>query len=55
MHLLVAFNVLLDLFMGCTSGGAKLSVEDRMLHFRTLDWGMDPLRKVIVQYTLGME
>lgn len=20
----------------------------RMLHFRTLDWGMDPLRKVIV-------
>jgi len=49
MHLLVAFNVLLDLFMGCTSGGVKLSVEDRMLHFRTLDWGMDPLRKVIVQ------
>ncbi len=49
MHLLVAFNVLLDLFMGCTSGGVKLSVEDRMLHFRTLDWGMDPLWKVIVQ------
>jgi len=49
MHLLVAFNVLLDLFMGCTSGGVKLSSEDKMLHFRTLDWGMDPLRKVIVQ------
>ncbi len=49
MHLLVAFNVLLDLFMGCTSGGVKLSVEDRMLHFRTLDWCMDPLRKVIIQ------
>jgi len=49
MHLLVAFNVLLDLFMGCTSGGVKLSREHKMLHFRTLDWGMNPLRKVIVQ------
>jgi len=49
MHLLVAFNVLLDLFMGCTSGGTKLSSKNMMLHFRTLDWGMDPLRKVIVQ------
>ena len=52
MWLLVAFNVLLDLFMGCTSGAAK--VDDgqggkKMLHFRTLDWGMDPLRKVVVQ------
>ncbi|KAL8842253.1 MAG: hypothetical protein Q9170_000579 [Blastenia crenularia] len=52
MYLLVAYNVLLDLFMGCTSGGVK--VEDngksaRMLHFRTLDWGMDPLRKVVVR------
>ena len=47
MHLLVALNVLLDLMMGCTSGGARVQ-GDRMLHFRTLDWGMDPLRKVIV-------
>ena len=51
MYLLVAFNVLLDLFMGCTSGGIR--VKDggiaKMLHFRTLDWGMDVLRKVIVQ------
>ncbi|SLM41469.1 Acid ceramidase, N-terminal [Lasallia pustulata] len=52
MHLLIAFNTFLDLFMGCTSGGAR--VKDRgedakMLHFRTLDWGMDPLRKIIVQ------
>ncbi|KAL8712373.1 MAG: hypothetical protein Q9225_006950 [Loekoesia sp. 1 TL-2023] len=51
MYLLVSYNVLLDLFMGCTSGGVR--VEDRhksarMLHFRTLDWGMDPLRKVVV-------
>ena len=47
MHLLVAFNVLLDLFMGCTSGGVRVA-GDRMLHFRTLDWGMHPLRKVVV-------
>ena len=52
MHLLVAFNVLLDLLMGCTSGGIR--VQDRkepprMLHFRTLDWGMEALRPIIVQ------
>jgi hypothetical protein len=47
--------VLLDLLMGCTSCGV-LSQENgqprlfaKMLHFRTLDWNMDPLREVIVQ------
>ena len=52
MWLLVALNVLPDLFMGCTSGAARVGEEQdgtRMLHFRTLDWGMDPLRKLIVQ------
>lgn len=51
MYLLVAYNVLLDLFMGCTSGGIRVRRSGgttRMLHFRTLDWGMDPLRKVVV-------
>lgn len=51
MYLLVAFNVLLDLLMGCTSGGARVSNSvgyETMLHFRTLDWSMDPLRKVVV-------
>ncbi len=51
MYLLVAFNVLLDLFMGCTSGGVQVrdrTGKPRMLHFRTMDWGMDALRKVIV-------
>lgn len=51
MYLLVSFNVLLDLFMGCTSGGIKIKdgkETPKMLHFRTLDWGMDPLRKVVV-------
>lgn len=51
MYLLVAFNVLLDLLMGCTSGAVRVRDVDnhtKMLHFRTLDWGMDALRKVIV-------
>lgn len=55
MYLLVAFNVVLDLLMGCTSGGVRslekgLPLSDaRMLHFRTLDWTMDPLRQILVQ------
>jgi hypothetical protein len=54
MYLLVAYNVLLDLFMGCTSGGARVqTTEDSeastMMHFRTLDWDMSELRDVIVQ------
>lgn len=61
IHLLVAFNVLLDLFMGCTSGGVRVrdsnpaatgsaTVKDntKMLHFRALDWGMDELRKLVI-------
>ncbi|KAK7428274.1 hypothetical protein QQZ08_005171 [Neonectria magnoliae] len=57
MHILVALNVLLDLLLGCTSGGVcvidpkKRGQErtSRMLHFRTLDWGMDQLRNIIVE------
>ena len=55
MYLLVCFNVLLDLFMGCSSGGAVVSSgtvetkQSKMVHFRTLDWGMPSLRRVIVQ------
>jgi hypothetical protein len=54
MYLLVCFNVLLDLFMGCSSGGAVVRASDnstgesKMVHFRTLDWGMPSLRRVIV-------
>ncbi|ORY67169.1 beta subunit of N-acylethanolamine-hydrolyzing acid amidase-domain-containing protein [Pseudomassariella vexata] len=54
MWLLVAFNVLLDLLMGCTSGGVR--VKDprsdkghKLVHFRTLDWGMDPLRRIVIE------
>ena len=54
MYLLVAYNVFLDLLMGCTSGGVLVKengpARGRMMHFRTLDWGMPALRKAIVQY-----
>jgi hypothetical protein len=51
MYLLVSFNVLLDLFMGCTSGGVRVFDQGntKMLHFRTLDWSMEVLRRVVVQ------
>lgn len=61
MFLLIALNVLLDSMLGCTSGGVTVAPkkekgkgkeeddeEPRMMHFRTLDWGMDPLREVLV-------
>ncbi|KAI9802544.1 MAG: hypothetical protein M1833_001616 [Piccolia ochrophora] len=55
MYLLVAFNTFLDALMGCTSGGVRVrseggdgEEESRMLHFRTLDWGMDQLRSLVV-------
>jgi hypothetical protein len=63
MYFLVALNVLLDSLLGCTSGGVMARPSsrkeeragavgcargDRMMHFRTLDWGMDGLRSVIV-------
>ncbi|KAF4480181.1 n-acylsphingosine amidohydrolase [Fusarium agapanthi] len=55
MHILIAFNVLLDLLLGCTSGGVRTLDPDsggnatRMLHFRTLDWAMHQLRNIIVE------
>lgn len=55
MYLLVSLNVILDLLMGCTSGGVRSlepgrpRAESKMLHFRILDWGMDGLRDIIVQ------
>lgn len=60
MYLLVCFNVLLDLLMGCSSGGALVRDEERgygtkMVHFRTLDWGMPSLRKVVVQLDFKTE
>ncbi|KAI1850284.1 hypothetical protein JX266_004142 [Neoarthrinium moseri] len=61
LYLLVALNNFLDCFLGCTSGAALTrpsaprhrttdgSVsEARLMHFRTLDWGMDELRDLLV-------
>ncbi|RYP51159.1 hypothetical protein DL768_003427 [Monosporascus sp. mg162] len=64
MYLLVVFNSLLDYLLGCTSGAVRVrsasgkgsegngttnySVRMRMMHFRTLDWGMDELREMLV-------
>ncbi|KDR70986.1 hypothetical protein GALMADRAFT_254613 [Galerina marginata CBS 339.88] len=59
LHLVVAYNTFLDLFSGCMSGGVQAKVPrargTRMLHFRNLDWNMEPLRDMIirVQYLLG--
>ncbi|KAK6342931.1 hypothetical protein TWF718_008309 [Orbilia javanica] len=60
LFLMIAFNTLLDTFMGCTSGAVKLTEDpyaaessnedrDKMVHFRTLDWGMDGLRDLVIQ------
>ena len=54
VYLLVAFNTFLDLFSGCMSGGAQVKLprmprETRMIHFRNLDWAMDPLRNMIIR------
>ncbi|KAK0101461.1 hypothetical protein ONS95_006633 [Cadophora gregata] len=54
LYFLISLNVLLDSLLGCTSDGAMTSLGrkgergKRMMHFRTLDWGMDPLRNVLV-------
>lgn len=57
MYLLVCFNVLLDLFMGCSSGGAAVRAGkgSKMVHLRTLDWGMPSLRRVVVQLDFVLE
>lgn len=59
----MCFNVLLDLLMGCSSGGAAvkntaadaLSHSFKTVHFRTLDWGMPSLRRVIVHLDFVLE
>ena len=60
LYLMVVFNTVLDYLLGCTSGavrvrptpaeggGGKVAGPVRMMHFRTLDWGMDKLRDLLV-------
>jgi hypothetical protein len=53
-YLVVAFNTFLDLLSGCTSGGVKVNDTGDscnavgIVHFRGLDWDMEPLRKLII-------
>jgi hypothetical protein len=52
-HLVIAYNTFLDLLSGCSSGGARVSdagngQENGIVHFRGLDWEMEPLRKLII-------
>lgn len=53
IHRVVAYNTFLDLFSGCMSGGVQTKVGSSstttMLHFRNLDWEMDPLRNMIIR------
>ncbi|CAM1501309.1 Fc.00g104710.m01.CDS01 [Cosmosporella sp. VM-42] len=56
LYLIVALNVFLDAMMGCTAGcvrvNAKRSADETsgnsMMHFRTLDWGVDALRDLVI-------
>jgi len=53
-HLVIAYNTFLDLFSGCVSGGVRVSNAGKdgrkngIVHFRGLDWDMEPLRKMII-------
>ncbi|KAK2024108.1 hypothetical protein LX32DRAFT_570476, partial [Colletotrichum zoysiae] len=57
-HLLMSLNLFLDLMLGCTSGAVLVrpktghrdgqDTKDRLMHFRTLEWGMDALRELLV-------
>jgi hypothetical protein len=50
----VAYNTFLDLIRGCIGGGGvKANDVGGIVHFRGLDWDMDPLRDLIirVEYT----
>lgn len=56
LYMVVALNVFLDALMGCTAGcvrvKSKQSSEEkpdfRLMHFRTLDWGVDALRDLVI-------
>ncbi|KAI8166435.1 Acid ceramidase [Colletotrichum sp. SAR 10_70] len=56
LHLVIALNTFLDCLLGCTSGAVPVCDDDapedapsRLMHFRTLDWGMPELADVLVQ------
>ena len=58
LYLLIILNVFLDSALGCTSGGVLVKPdkegsgnnEERMMHFRTLDWNMPELQELLVEF-----
>ena len=53
IHLVVAYNTFLDCLSGCSSGGVRVSDagsgrDEGIVHFRGLDWDMEPLRKLVI-------
>ncbi|KAK7430665.1 hypothetical protein QQZ08_002708 [Neonectria magnoliae] len=56
LFLVVALNVFLDVMMSCTAGCVQVDTQrggdeaagSNLMHFRTLDWGLDPLRDISV-------
>jgi hypothetical protein len=60
-HLVLAYNTFLDLLSGCSSGGVRVcdagedGKSDGIVHFRGLDWEMEPLRQLMicVEYVRG--
>jgi hypothetical protein len=53
-HLVIAYNTFLDLLSGCSSGGVRVKdagdgKQTGIVHFRGLDWEMEPLRKIIIR------
>ncbi|KAM0720720.1 hypothetical protein Q7P37_004857 [Cladosporium fusiforme] len=62
LYILVAFNLILDLLMGCSSGGAAVESDPsaagsgtKMVHFRSMDWGMPRLRRLLLQQDFVLE
>jgi len=54
LYLLVTWNIVIDAVMGCTSGGAAVSMpgfqDTTMMHFRALDWPQHVFRNAIAQF-----
>lgn len=55
LYLIIALNVFLDAMMGCTTGCVRVNTnslngesKSRLMHFRTLDWGLDALRELVI-------
>ncbi|KAI2488064.1 NAAA-beta domain containing protein [Pyrenophora tritici-repentis] len=54
LYILIVWNVSIDVFLGCTSGGAAVNepgfLEPTMMHFRALDWSQHVMRRALAQF-----